>query len=324
MNANGTPEFSTMATEPTPEPPPAAPMNPAQVAADILAAAAKAMPKPEAAPVPEPAATPAAETAEPILTDKSGAAFDPKRHKVHADGSPFVNARGYFMPIGGRKPKSDPAATVGGASAPVSATAVLPAPPSDPAADAAAKTAWGDADRKAANETAGPADASGADAEKTAGAPETDRGRDAELSPEYGGELCARSLYLLTGAATGDHKTAAATGAEHTNLVKMFTAFLRYRGFTVTGWGALGLSALAYLIEEKRRASVWAKVSGWCAGWFPKSPKPERRAEHVAAPDVAPAPAPVEVVPPAPPVSASAGPTAPSGPWADRVRSLSR
>ena len=311
-----------MSTEPTPTEP-AAPLDPAQVAGDILANAAKAMPKPEksAEAAPAGSAPPPAESAPataptgPIITDKAGTVFDPKRHKSNPDGSPFVNARGYFMPIGGRKPQTAAPASAGGPSA--SGTTVLPAPVADPAADAAAKTAWSEKDRAAANaatETAATADPAGKPAGTGA---EPDRGSDAELSPEYGGELSARSLYLLTGAFTGDHKAAAATGAEHANLVKMFTAFLRYRGFTVKGWGALGLSVVAFLIDEKRRAIVWAKAVSVWHGWFPEKPKPERRAEPVAAPDVPPVPAPVVVMP-------DAGPTAPSGDWAERARTLSR
>src|SRR5690242_19337298 len=40
--------------------------------------------------------------------DRSGQVFRPEIHRALADGKPFVNKRGYFMPVGkngGRKPK---------------------------------------------------------------------------------------------------------------------------------------------------------------------------------------------------------------------------
>ncbi len=124
-------------------------------------------------------------------------------------------------------------------------------------------------------------------------------------------------LYFGTGAFTGDHKAAQAVGAEHAALVKVFTSFLRFRGFTVTGWGALVFTGVGYCIDARRRAVVGAKIAELWRGWFgsPKPARPEQRVEPVPAPTGDATPAHATVEPPA-----SAAPVDPN--WTDRLRRM--
>lgn len=309
--------MSTIATAPAPLNTAPVSLSPVSLASGILDHAAAAMP-PEtpAAPAPSPAAPAApapAPASGPILTDRSGRSFNPATMKAHADGTPFVNRAGYFMPIGGVKktPSGSPAAA--------------PAAPAPAPGAVAQADAWTSADRAAAAQATAPDPATAPGAQSAAGssapapapgAADSDPGEDARLSPEAAGELGARALYTATGALIGDHARAAATGAEHANITKTVSAYLRFRGIAAVGTIALVLTAAAYLMDEKRRSAVAARL----AAWFKPSPRPAPRAAEPAPAAAAPGPATpaaAEVVDDTPNPGPAAGPA-----WAQRLHDL--
>lgn len=249
---------------------PAAPLlDPAAVVADVLAAAP--VPPPAAAPAPASAPTSTAPTspaspAAAAIVDRSGRAFDPTHHKTNADGSPFVNRLGYFMPRGGRPKKAD-----------------APATDTPPAADPAA--AWTAADRAAAAMPSEPAPGGNPAPDEMppppASAQAAGPAADATATAEQAGDVLARAVYMGTGAMIGDHAAAEATGAEHKNLKDLIGAFLEHRGIRFVGWVALAVGFVAYLTGERRREKVVKAIAG------PARP--------------APAVTPAQPAPPAPP-----------------------
>ena len=84
-------------------------------------------------PTPAPEGQPPANIVPPAVTDKGGHPFRPGFHRTNPDGTPFVNVRGFFMPIGGRKPAAAPVP----ASQPAAPAPAGPAPDLSDIADAA-------------------------------------------------------------------------------------------------------------------------------------------------------------------------------------------
>lgn len=92
--------------QPPATPAPVETITGAEIAADLLGTTA-------AAPVTETAAAlavvPSTVPAKVWPPDSLKREFDPRRFRTMPDGSPFLNARGHFMPRGGRKPGRAPA-----------------------------------------------------------------------------------------------------------------------------------------------------------------------------------------------------------------------
>lgn len=109
----------------------------------------------------------------------------------------------------------------------------------------------------------------------------------------------------MTGALIGDHKAATATGSEHANIKAVATAYARARGIKVIGGLAVGLTVLAFLMDDRRRETVLDRVKAL----FRK--KPTAAAEIPVVEVVATAPT---VVEPVKPREAASPPTCLSSP----------
>lgn len=205
-----------------------------------------------------------------------GVPFDPARH------IPRTNPKtGAWMPKGGRKPKT---------AAPSSGSTSSPPAPTEPATSANSSPSpagspgasvkiddlipLADAPKPAPAPGApaqppqpgpapipdvGPSDApagNGTPAPGAAPAP----GRDVNMGHEAAGELAARVVYSVTGAVTGNHKAATATGDEHKNIKSAFAAFFAHRGVAFVGGVALVLVIVAYALGEGRKEGIFGAI----------------------------------------------------------------
>jgi hypothetical protein len=208
--------------------------------------------------------------------DAKGNSFDASKHLPRKH--PHT---GRWMPRGGRKPKLAPAPAV----ASLDASPAAETPPSDqqpgqpipadtpPASSPEPAPSFADIEHAAGKDTPPAPDAKPGNAELV-------DDKDATLSPEDTGELASRALYAVTGAIVGDHKKAAAVGAEHANIKRVAAAYCRHRGFAVVGGLALTFTVLAYFLGDARREAVTEKFKALFAR--KSAPKP------VSAPAVAP------------------------------------
>jgi len=252
------------------------------VAPRIGAVTAPAVP---AAPTAEPPPVVAPVTHGPAPIDKAGRLFDPKHYRANADGSPFLNAKGYFMPRGGRKAKTaGPVVTA--SAAPIAAPAV----PLPPAVDA-----WSASDRATAagvpsGQPGEPGEAAGPSAAGQA-APPVGKSSDAA-------EVGCRAVYTAAGLVFGAPDEATPPPAEHKNYVEAAAAYIDYRGWKFVGGLALVVCALAYLLRMASKPKTEARIKKWTGfGEEPRNvtPAPASKAEADEPP---PAPPPVAAVPP--------------------------
>jgi hypothetical protein len=237
-----------------------------------------------------PAIEPAAETAQPLapdqpitqtapavepVRDRLGRAFDAKRFRTNPDGSPFLNAKGDFMPRGGRK---------GGSTAPNAETTAKEPPPISAANPTG--PAWSEADRAAAAKSVAPE----TDAEGKAKTVETEIVGSADDSAE----VACRAVYTTLGYLTDAPEEATPTPAEHKNMQAMVAAYFRSRGWLFAGGVAVCIALLAYLLRTANKPKTRETVRGWFRRMKP-APAPEKTAP---APVVPPAPnAPVSSLP---------------------------
>jgi len=223
-----------------------------------------------------PAAAPNPETASPETAPKPKAApifhngkeYDPAKWLKNPDGTIKLNKHGHPMPRGGRRPKA-----AGGAippqTPPPSQQSFIPPEPKATAPNNGAETQDnGDAAAHAASMPAS--------------------------SAKSVAEVATNALYTLTGAATGDHKAARPTAAEHANLRDTTAAYIDARGLKFVGGVAIIIGGLAYFLGEQRREQVWNLLKK-LAGMMHKPPMkdvtPPRAAPAQPAPAVAAAPA---------------------------------
>lgn len=247
---------------------PAQTLNPAALASQIAKDAPRlAQSAPEIAPAAETQPAPAAESAP--SRDSAGRAWDAAKYRANADGTPYVNKFGNYMPAprprGTRKARERSAdETAMQAETPLESDA----------------PAWSEAERaealavQPAAQSAGdaPAQAPVASAETTA-------------------EVASNALYTLTGAAIGNHKAARPGSAEHTNIKKTIAAYLEYRGILFSGAAAIAITLLAYLMGEERREILAGRVKALAVVLRKKrEPKTVQPAPSTAAQQTAPQP----------------------------------
>jgi hypothetical protein len=218
-------------------------LSPAAVTADLLAAAPKAtgtvpeIAQPPASVQPVTATAPGSEAPR----DSLGRAFDPKRFRTNPDGSPFLGAKGQYMPRGGRK---------GGSTAQNAKTTAQEPPPVNPSGPA-----WSDADRTAAAKPPTPEGES--DPKVKTVEPEV------VGSADDSAEVACRAVYTTIGFFTDAPEEAMPTPAEHKNLQSMTAAYFRSRGWIFAGGVAVCIALLAYLLRTANRPKTRAKVRGW-------------------------------------------------------------
>jgi hypothetical protein len=253
-------------------------LSPETVAAALLgngaAPTAPAIEPPAETTQPPASVQPVSETAPAVepVRDRLGRAFDAKRFRTKPDGSPFLNAKGDFMPRGGRK---------GGSTAPNAETTAKEPPPISAANPTG--PAWSEADRAAAAKPVSPEP----DAEGKAKTVETEIVGSADDSAE----VACRAVYTAIGFATNAPEEATPTPAEHKNMQAMVAAYFRSRGWLFAGGVAVCIALLAYLLRTANKPKTREAVRGWFSRSKP-TPAPERTAPSTAAP-----------VPPAAPVS---------------------
>jgi hypothetical protein len=217
-------------------------MNPASVAADILADAPKAdttAKPPASAPVPESAPKP--ETGKRDIIH-NGKAYDPDHYRLKPDGSLFLNKYGNPMPKGGRKPKA--------ATAPAPETSV-----------------WSETDRAAAAAPVQPETGNG----------ETGNGQPQTVEPEVitpaatrraAARAGTRLLYTATGVVTGNPEDATPPVKEDKELQET-AAYI----FEASGWNpgpkiALTIMVITYLLYVGSRPKNLAVLSNWWRGFI--------------------------------------------------------
>lgn len=279
-------------------------LDPASVAAELIAAPGSAVapaPALPAANVNSSASVPAASSsAEPAdasssanpfagVVDKKFRPFDPLRHKMK-NGAPFINADGYFMPIGGRPKKtaaSEPALQASGLAPAVSAPpAALPAP---------AAPAWSDAEKSAAAAPSPEAAAPGsASASEVVAVP---------AGPDYSvdaGKAISAGVFVLAGVVFGAREETTPPKQEAAHLTDATAAWIRSTGWRGGPLAGMLLAWTAYFLGLAEKPKVGAKLREWFGP--PKAdPKPaiDVQATPVAAtppastpkPAAAPAPA---------------------------------
>lgn len=255
-------------------------LSPAAVTADLLAVAPKATGGPETAQPPAPV-QPVAETApagEPIR-DRLGRDFDAKRFRTGKDGKPFLNARGEFMPRGGKK--------AGSTASNAKVTASEPPPISGPVPTG---SAWSEAEKAAASQPLPPPAGEGEPAGKT-------------VEPEVVGsaddsaEVACRAIYTTLGFLTDAPEEATPTPAEHKNMQSMTAAYFRSRGWIFAGGVAVCIALLAYLLRLANKPKTREKVRGWFGR--------ERPVTDQGEPPPAASPRTSPPSPPAPPATAA-------------------
>lgn len=254
---------------------------PETVAAKILAAAphVEAVKKPQEQPaaVSEPVDTPAETTAQEPLRDKADRVFDAMRFRINPDGTPYRNAKGLFMPRGGRKPKNAAAAPGSGPVAPAAdpwtaaerAATVAPPPVAQP----------GEPEASAKPESAPPPVGSSSSA----------------------AEVGCRALYAAAGLATGAPEKSVPPAAEHKNYVEAVSQYIDYRGWRFVGGLALAIMGLAYVLRLMSLPEVkesLRKKYGW-GDPEPRNVTPEKTEE----PEKNEAPPPAAVPPIIPPAN---------------------
>ena len=239
-------------------------LDPLTVAAELLANAPKPSDETPVATAPAPT-QPEASQPSPVATeaqaastaatadqprDKFGHAFRPGFHRTNADGTPYISARGLYMPRGGKRPR---AAT----AAPAETAPVMPD----------ASGAWSAADKATA--AAQPEPEPGQTAAQPAPAQQT--GPD---TSEAAAEVFCRGLYAVLGFALECPEDVTPGKAEHDNMQRATAAYIRAKGWTATaGWGVLLMFA-AYLLRLITRPGPSAKVKAWLADWKVRRAKP--------------------------------------------------
>lgn len=217
-------------------------LNPATLASEIAKDAPRVA---QTAAEPQPAPAIATESAGP--SDKSGRAWDPTKYRTNADGSPFVNKFGNYMPA----PRARGSAKAQPQQASETATAPAPRAESTPES---VTPAWSEAERAEAL-TPQPA----AEAETAAHA------QPPIASPEATAEVASNAIYTLAGAALGNHKAARPGSAEHTNIKKTLAAYLASKGLVIAGGAAVLVTVAAYLVGEERREIVVERIKTFVA-----------------------------------------------------------
>jgi hypothetical protein len=204
-------------------------------------------------------ARPPAETAsdsEP-LRDALGRAFDAKRFRMKPDGSPFLDAKGRYMPRGGRKPKSAGAAVATPENRETTAPQPLPAPPSGPA--------WSAEERAAAEKPLQPV----GDAAAKIVEPEVVGSADDTA------EVACQALYTVLGLATDAPEEAEPSGPQHKRMLAVTAAYLRARGWVFVGGFAVCVALLAFLLTVARKPKTRETVRRWLGKSKPPvAPKP--------------------------------------------------
>jgi hypothetical protein len=222
----------------------------AQITADAPRAEEKTAAKPESAAV-EPPAGGSDATAPDGPRDSLGRLFDPKRFRANADGTPFLNALGRFMPRGGRKPRN-------GATAPETAPAQPPA-----------AAAW-TAEERAEAKTAQPPP--GAESGNGATAPETAQPPPEVVTPSGTRRAAARAgtrlLYTGTGILTGNPEEAVPPEREDKELQDTAAYVLEAGGWNPSPLVAVGVLLLTYgVFVASRPKNQEALSARWRALW---------------------------------------------------------
>jgi hypothetical protein len=212
--------------------------------------AEKTAPKTETATV-EPPASGSAETAANGPRDSLGRLFDPVRFRANADGRPFLNAQGRFMPRGGRKPRN-------GGTAPETAPAQPPA-----------ETAWTPEERAAAKTAQPP---SGAESGNGETAPETAKPPPEVVTPSGTRRAAARAgtrlLYTGAGIVTGNPEEAVPPEKEDKELQETAAYVLEASGWNPSPLVAVGIMLLTYgVFVASRPKNQEALSARWRALW---------------------------------------------------------
>lgn len=251
-------------------------LDPAAVAAAMMADVPKpspAEPAPAKPTEPAPAVASAVQPEAPASDtprDDGGNSFRPGFHRENPDGSPFRNRFGRFMPRGGRHKRS----------APESAGGTAPAPANPPPA----KSAWSEAERAEASAppvAEQPAGESAGAAAQPAPAPEVaDHSEDAA-------EVVCLAVYTSTGLLFDAPEDCEPKPAEHTAIRRAVAAYVRAKGWRITGgWGIVVMFA-AYLIRVLRKPGPSKKFRSWisdqrAARAKPVAPVPPEASEPTA------------------------------------------
>lgn len=232
-----------MSTEPTI--PAATVQDPATVAAEMLANVPQPAPEPQTAPEPSPAAEPSPDAPR----DAHGHAFRPGFHRENPDGTPYTNARGDYMPRGGRRKGVPNAPTP---------------PPAQP---------WSEAERRAAVSPP-PAESSpesqpaapGTPPPAESAAPGATMPGAVDLS-ESGAEVGCRVVYTLSGAIFNAFEDCEPAAREHDQLRKSLAAYIRSKGWTATAGWAIFLEFCGYLLRLVRKPGPSKQLRAWFADW---------------------------------------------------------
>jgi hypothetical protein len=250
-------------------------LSPSAVAAELLAAEPATVPAAPAEPLalPAPAAKAPLPAPEPNApTDRNGNPFRRGFHRENADGTPFRNKHGFFMPRGGRKPAAAPVSLPATASEP-------PAPTPTPSApESAAESPWTAAERASAAAPASDPTAPAADQPKPA--------TDAADHCADAAEAVTHALYLVVGAVTGAPDEANPAASEHANLCRSVAAYVRSTGWRGGPLAGAVLAVSAYLLRTLRKPKSAEQVEAWMRSLRKPAPK-----NVTPMPQPAPAPA---------------------------------
>ncbi|MDR1280458.1 MAG: hypothetical protein LBK99_06515 [Opitutaceae bacterium] len=232
----------------------------------------------------------------------------PGKHKVNADGTPFVNGKGRYMPIGGRPKKGGsrpdpvpapaPGSAPGSAEPPVSppmASFIPDVPPPPPPDGETGKTGL-----SVSGDAAAPGETDG-------------NGAPGAVSSKTVAELVARTTYLTTGVVTGEHDEAQPPRDMHRNLCEVIDAQVDNGDgkSSIVGWGTLAVAAVAYLVHVCSQPRTRQKLHQW---WkTDKTPKPVS-----PVPARTPVPAPVRQVATVPAAPVSPVPRPDADPFSDQ------
>jgi hypothetical protein len=231
--------------------------------------------------------------------DGGGTLFDPSRHKVRPDGTPFVNRFGRYMPRGGRRRADAPApATASSSLQGAEAGTVTAKPPGDllsialplPSAPSAsapapdlpgAQAAWSEEERAAAARAVPLLPQASADVDAGAGAGAATQGGAGAVRPEAVAELYARVTYSVVGLVSGERAEARPSAAEHRNLVEVTAAYVKAKGWeTSGGWGLLVVWT-AYLLGVAEKPKSLEGLKARFGRWFGRK-KPEVKPNETA------------------------------------------
>ena len=226
-------------------------LDPSRVASELMVGVASPAPAAPVVTFQEPTPPAASRSA---LRDKRP--FDAARFKSNADGSPFVNRAGFYMPKGGKGAHGSAAAPAAEV-APASAPAVESAPAAAPAPVSAAPSApaWSEAEKAAAAQSV-PAEA----------VPGSGAVPDPDITVDHSAdaaEAICGGAYLIAGVTFDASEDATPGKQEHENLRNVTAAWIRSTGWKGGPLAGMLLGWAAYLMRLVRKPKPAAKMREW-------------------------------------------------------------